>query len=571
MRSSVREIAKKVTLRSVVVLGMIASAFYAHKTHAQTAKDHSLVGESMAEIHDVRIDTARTVLKWHDITSNSNAISKTKVEGLPEDSLKIQVQQVIDSLHEKMISMTSKETKRNEEAREYNPWQSYDHEFLGLKTPEDVDRYIEDTEKNGDSIFYRVSKRSFENYAQYCQNTRVIDDDTLKMIRDKLEKDPQQYQAFTRDPEQFTELDYLQSKGIVTGEKLVEYRKSYNGQREDYDSFEEFLERRGFREGTEDEINILKAEFVQHANDSDWKKDLMLRRYLRSSIVNSTFQPGEYKYLQKRFATYKKEKVNYTQEYHIASTLYALLRTGTIDQWEQNKDTARQKLLNDLITDINSPSHYYEHNGKNYLPDGGSLYGQETEWLLLSLVELMKKGYPENTFCRPSPEKPYTLDELLEISIWRFTTPPEEMLWPISEDKEGLERYRHAGACEGAHNLHAIVATYTYKNDTAKVHEWLNVATEKVQELLTSYREQIPEPKNVTKEHKKILHELTHWLISFTEIPDNFSLDPEMKEIVRQGIGVIVTLVQELPPMGSADIGHTVDTLGKIPASVYEK
>lgn len=573
LTSSLNTAAKKFTLRSVFVLSMIASAF-AYKAQGQTPQNTDLVNGSSQEIKDIRarVLNVEKVLDWHTLTSDTNKTLGTEGGNSPDDEkpLEMKVKFTIDSLHKRMRELTSEETNENKKPHKYNPKQSFDHAILGLRLGEDVEGYIKNNEENGDSIFYEVSKYDFEGWMENIEQIRITNDSSLEKLRDDVNRNPEEY-AYTIDKIQYTFEDYLKSKELVTGEALESLKKLYlsdEGYAEYYDSFDNFLRARSLKEASESEIESMTKEF-ENGGDEGWKEKFLLTKLLSRYEVSPTLQPTKYEYLKERFERYQERRVDFNQEYHLASNLYALLRTGTLDTWKEEKNTGRIGLIEKIIKDINSSRYYSNFQGKNYLDGNFSMYGQEAEWVLLSLVELMKRGYPENTFNRASPEHPYTLDELIEIAEWRFTKPQTEEKEMNSDKEITLEHFREKGACEGSHNLHAIVAGYVYKNDTANINCWLNETAGIIQNVLSDYLNKERKSTSSEKEKEELVHDLSHWLLPFTELTGDFHLDPNTKQTVKEAVETIINLVPQLPHLKLHNMAHTIDTLDKLDAQLY--
>lgn len=284
--------------------------------------------------------------------------------------------------------------------------------------------------------------------------------------------------------------------------------------------------------------------------------------------------------VEKEYKEYLERTRKETREYHLGSTAYALLRSGAYDQFIK-EGGERAELVKKIINDISNPKHYQcdAKNPNNLVISnfGSYLNPNEVEWITSTLLELEKRGIKTNFNMGSNVGNPVTLEQLNNINQKRLeftldTTISRKDKFTIKQIEKQAETLKtHNAACAGTHTLHSLTMYDLYIKDYVKLNEHLMLATKMLEKNLSSTK--IPEKKN---EIMDLIHELSHDLLPFTELPDDFDLDPNMKKTVQNAVKFMIENVEYMNIRfgGIGDVNnssHAIDILEHLPDCVLKK
>ncbi len=145
----------------------------------------------------------------------------------------------------------------------------------------------------------------------------------------------------------------------------------------------------------------------------------------------------------------------------------------------------------------------------------------------------------------------------------------------MSPEEEALKEKKaelNQSACAGSHNLHAMVMFDIHTGDSVQLKKDLIFSISKLKEILNDARSN--EIGSVGDE--AAMHDLSHWLLPLTELPNDFQVDSTTKEIFQRAVKRLVqkgeyfqnkyqSSVTELSTMA-----HVNDILRHLPKWVLE-
>lgn len=262
--------------------------------------------------------------------------------------------------------------------------------------------------------------------------------------------------------------------------------------------------------------------------------------------------------MQKEYSTYKEDNdYSETREYHVGSTAYALLRSGAYDKYVAEGGD-KKKLIEKILNDISNPKYYAKDSltKEKYIQGKYSGLEKEVAWIISTWIELEKRGVtPEIYFGdKDSADKePITLEKL-----------------------EELNKY---SACRGTHALHASTMYAVHKNDTVKLEKNLREADTLMKEEIGYSEKFLKEKLNKSSIDEQYFHskitygDLAHILLSFTELPEDFEVDPEIKADVKRTVLLIINFSKVILDSKEIEVSHAahvVDVLENLPKWIFE-
>lgn len=244
-----------------------------------------------------------------------------------------------------------------------------------------------------------------------------------------------------------------------------------------------------------------------------------------------------------------------TYEFHKASLAYAMMRSRAYDRWKKIGG-AKFSEAKKILDQISHPLDYGRGKTDNIPILKG---GHDYEWIMGVWIELAKRGVAPH-FNRGAIGYPFSLDELYRLNEEEldFVRKPEAL---GAYNKDRIERVN--ATCEGMHALHALVAYDVYFGNEDALNAHLEYGAEALKKILAGSIE--------GKDHKqieKILHDLSHTLTTFTELPPTFDLE-DMKEVVSDALEHMVALSEEYEkeikiasrPPSISTLSHIIDVL----------
>ncbi|MCC6323957.1 hypothetical protein IT400_04170 [Candidatus Nomurabacteria bacterium] len=325
-------------------------------------------------------------------------------------------------------------------------------------------------------------------------------------------------------------------------------------------------------------LDKIKSDYDSLAKEGSFQIQNGFEDYL--SIHRNWIEGEKLSQEEKKYNEYLEDTRRETREYHLGSTAYALLRSGAYDKLiKEGGENA--ELVKKIIDDISNPAHY-QCDAKN--PDnliisrfGSTLNPNEVEWITTAILELKKKGIEKDFSLGSNVGNPVTLKELNNINQKRLdfmldTTMSTEEKFSKKESELRSKTLKIEGlACDGAHTLDALTMYDVYTKDSIKLNEHLTLATKMLEKKLLETK--IPEKKN---EIMNLIHDLSHELLPFTELPNDFELNPEMKKTVQLAIKRMIENVEYMNIRfgGLNDVNnasHTIDILEHLPDCVLKK
>ena len=296
------------------------------------------------------------------------------------------------------------------------------------------------------------------------------------------------------------------------------------------------------------------------------------------------------------YEEYLKDNAPHTQEFHIGSTAYAILRSGLYDMWKHDggeKDALAERIIND----ITNPDHYVRDpnsmrdtitvrglSDKTHRHEEDQMY--DTEWLTATWIELEKRGM-HPSFDRGGKGEPFTLEQLNAMNQKRldytleyrkthggFIIVTEEDAAKKKETKEEnhIDTAKTlVSPCSGAHALHALIMYDVKEKDSVKLKEHLAICINKLEEALKDASKYSPTSWGGTA----AMHDFSHWLLPLTELTEKPDIDQHTEEVFRNSIKRMIQFAEaytkemnEEPDRGepdSATLAHIVDILDHLP------
>ncbi|MDQ5971130.1 MAG: hypothetical protein QG566_76 [Patescibacteria group bacterium] len=440
------------------------------------------------------------------------------------------------------------------------------------------DKKVEEKTKEFETF---ISKERIE------KTINTLRDDVIKQIPKDIEKHyNDRYEKYKKiyshdheilalgDNPKFNTKDFLELMG-KTGDSIY-YEESPKM------SFEGFLADKNLHLYNDEQkakaIEKIKSDYDSLEKEGSFMAKGGFEDYLR--IYRNWVEGDKLIKEEKKYKEYIKHTRKETREYHLGSTAYALLRSGAYDQFIKEGGEG-EELVNKIINDISNPAHY-ECDAKN--PNnlvisrfGSYLNPNEVEWITSTLLELEKREIKTNFTMGSNVGNPVTLEELNNINQKRLdftfdtTTSREEKFTLKQMEKQAETLKTHNTACEGAHTLHALTMYDLYSKDSIKLNEHLALATQMLEKRLMETK--IPEKKN---EIMDLIHDLSHELLPFTELPNDFELDPNTKKIVQSAIKRMIENVEYMKIRfgkvdSVSDASHAIDVLEHLPDCVLKK
>jgi hypothetical protein len=355
---------------------------------------------------------------------------------------------------------------------------------------------------------------------------------------------------FYKNPPKMTIEAFSEGKGYLSEEKRVE---AENALREEYRTLTS-------PENTSSELSA-EEEFYKSLDEEEYVKR---KRKWMSAEKSQRFESMYEEYLN--------DNEPRSQELHKGSTAYALLRSGNFEKLQQ--DPQYHELLKNILQDINNPMYYRQDSltGEKIFYGNGYLSEvHEVAWIMATRLELEKRGLSLDDYLDEDPQM--TIEELAKINEKNLDFSLDHL--PHRDkikkyNKENTEyMLRTKSACEGSHALHASIMFDLYQNDTAQLEQHLDIARSAIETALEKM-----EHADHSNESHRVVHDLSHWLLGFTELPDDYELDQETKSTAQRAITKLLEHIDHEkndPDFHINDMSHTIDILENLPDCLLEK